>query len=128
VPVLEAIYTPVEPFASLPADAAIDSLTVSEGIQLDGSPVDPGDAFRSGQPTLYVSFDYSGMLNGILWRNIWYRDGNLFGGETRIWEWGAQGRTYFYRRPAGGFPPGDYQIQLLLEENVEQELEFSVRE
>jgi len=126
--VLEAIYTPVVPFATIPADALVGELTISTGVQLDGSPVNPGSDFPDGQSGLYVSFEYDNMLNGVLWRNIWFRDDALFGGETRVWEWGSRGRTYFYLRPAGGFPPGEYEVQLLLDEEVVQRASFAVLE
>jgi hypothetical protein len=127
VPVLEAIFTPVAPYATVPVDAAVGELTISTGVQLDGSPINPGSEFPDGQPGLYVSFDYENMLNGVLWRDIWFRDDALFAGETRVWEWGGRGRTYFYLRPAGGFPPGEYEVQFLLDDEVVRRASFRVQ-
>jgi hypothetical protein len=127
VPILEAIATPVEPFATLPAEADIQELTVSTGVQVNGTPINPGDAFLEGQPALYVSFGYDNMVNGVLWRHIWLRDGWLYGGGTVVWEWGERGRTYFYLRPEGGFVPGQYEVQMLLEEEVVQTVEFTIQ-
>ena len=126
VPILEAIYTPVVPFATIPAEALIQELTLSPGVELDGSPVNPGDAFADGQPALYVSFQYENMLNGVLWRHVWLRDGWLFGGGTRVWEWGSRGRTYFYLRPGEGFIAGQYEVQFLLDDEVVQTASFTV--
>jgi hypothetical protein len=125
--VLEAIYTPVVVYATVPADARAEELTVSRGVRLDGGAIGPGNVFQEGQAALYVSFDYSQMVDGFLWRHIWWRDGALFGGETRVWEWGSRGRTYFYLRPSEGFLPGEYELQLLLEEEVVQTVGFTVR-
>ena len=126
VPILEAIYTPVVPFATMPAEALIQELTLSPGVELDGSPVNPGDSFADGQPALYVSFQYENMLNGVLWRHVWLRDGWLFGGGTQVWDWGSRGRTYFYLRPSEGFTPGRYEVQFLLDEEVVQTASFTV--
>ena len=52
VPVLEAIFTPVAPYATVPADALVEELTISRGTQVDGSPISPGDEFQEGQPVL----------------------------------------------------------------------------
>ncbi len=95
-------------------------------MQLNGVAVNPGTEFAAGQAALYVSFDYSNMENGVLWRYIWYRDDALFNGGMRLWEWGAGGRTYFYLRPEGGFPPGEYEVQLLLDKDIVQTAEFEV--
>lgn len=126
VPVLEAILTPVTPFATLAAPAELSELTVSAGIQLSGSPIDPGTEFEEGRKALYVAFDYDRMANGLLWRHIWFRDGALIGGETRIWEWGRRGRTYFFLRPTGGFPAGQYEVRLLVDDEVVQTARFTV--
>ena len=126
VPVLEAILTPVTPFATLAAPAELSGLTVSAGIQVSGAPINPGTEFEEGRRALYVAFDYDRMVNGLLWRHIWFREGALIGGETRIWEWGRRGRTYFFLRPTGGFPAGQYEVRLLLEDEVVQTARFTV--
>jgi len=95
-------------------------------MQLNGEPINPGTQFPAGQEALYISFDYSNMVNGVLWRFIFYRNYELFGGATRLWEWGGSGRTYFYLRPAEGFPPGEYEVQMLLDEEIVQTAEFVV--
>jgi hypothetical protein len=127
VPILEAIYTPVTPSATVPADAEIGELTISRGMELNGTPVDPGTEFLVGQVTLFASFDYGNLANGILWRHVWLRDGALVGGETRIWEWGSRGRSYFFLSPEGGFQRGDYELRLLLDRRVVQTARFTVR-
>jgi hypothetical protein len=126
VPVLEAIFTPIAPYATVPANALVEELVISRGIRVDGSPINPGDEFQEGQPVLYVSFRYDQMVDGFLWRHIWLRDGALFGGGTRLWEWGNRGRTYFYLRPTQGFLPGQYEVLFLLEEEVVQTASFTV--
>lgn len=106
----------------------IGEMTVSRGIQVDGTPINAGTEFLAGQPVLYVSFDYVDMSNGILWRHIWLRNGNLVGGQTRLWEWNSRGRTYFFLRPSGGFQPGRYELQLLVDEKVITTTSFRVTE
>jgi hypothetical protein len=125
---MEAIYTPMTPFATMQLSAEIGEMTVSRGVQLDGTPVNAGTEFLAGQPVLYVSFDYSDMSNGILWRHIWLRNGNLVGGQTRLWEWNSSGRTYFFLSPPGGFQPGRYELQLLMDEKVITTTSFRVIE
>ncbi len=126
VPVLEAILTRVTPFATLAAPAELSELTVSTGIRLNGTSINPGTEFGEGKSALYVAFDYGRMVDGLLWRHIWFRDGALVGGETRIWEWGPRGRSYFLLRPTGGFPAGQYEVQLLLEDEVVRTTRFAV--
>jgi hypothetical protein len=126
VPVLTAVYTPVSPSAALPPNADIGELTLSQSIRVDGTPVDPGSEFEAGQPVLYVSFDFSGMIDGVLWRHVWWRDGALYGGETRVWEWKTVGRSYFRLLPADGFEPGDYRVEMMLEDEVVRSATFVV--
>ncbi len=126
VPILQAILTPVTPFATASADAEVGELTVSLGVNLGGAPIDPGTEFREGQPVLFVSFEYDNLWNGILWRNIWLRNEGLVAGETRLWEWGSRGRTYFFLRPVGGFLAGDYEVLLMLEDDIVQTVAFTV--
>lgn len=95
---------------------------------MDGTPVNAGTEFTAGQPVLYVSFDYADMSNGIIWRHIWLRNGGFVGGQTRIWEWGSRGRTYFFLRPPGGFQAGRYELQLLMDEQVITTTNFVVKE
>lgn len=126
VPILEAIYTPVSPSATVPAGAQIGELTISQSIELNGTPINPGDTFQNGQPILFVSFDFSGMVDGVLWRHIWLREGALVGGATRLWEWSSSGRTYFFLRLPDGFEPGDYEVQMMLEDEIVQTAQFTI--
>lgn len=128
VPVLEAIYTPVTPYATPPADAWLGPLTVSAAIAANGVPSEEDVEFQEGQRVLYVSFDYDDMLNGILWRYIWFKNGEFYAGGTRVWEWQNRGRTYFYLLPPGGFSAGWYDVQVLLEEDIVRSTRFVIRE
>jgi len=128
VPILEAIYTPVVPYSTPGPTAYIGELTVSRGVNLDGTPIDADTSFPVGRAVLFCSFNYVNMTNGVVWRHVWLRDGQLVGGGTRVWEWGARGRTYFFLRPLGGFLAGEYELQILVAEKVVQFTRFSVVE
>lgn len=126
VPIMEAIYTPVVPYATASIESEIGAITISGGVELNGEPIVPGTEFLSGTDILFASFDYQQMPNGVLWRHIWLRDGYLVGGETRLWEWGSRGRTYVHMQPRGGFTPGDYVVQILVDEVMVQFTQFTI--
>jgi hypothetical protein len=125
---MEAIYTPVVPFATAKPEAYLSDLTLSQNIEIDGTPINEGTEFAPGAEVVFVSFSYMNLSDGVLWRHIWLRNGNLYGGGTSVWEWGWRGRTYFWLKPQGGFVPGDYQVQLLIDEEVVQTADFTVKE
>ena len=99
---------------------------MSTGVEVNSTPINPGDSFPVGQTALYVSFRYTNMVDGVLWRHAWLRDGALYGGATMVWEWGERGRTVFYLRPEDGFEPGRYEVQVYLEDEVVQTTEFTI--
>lgn len=87
-----------------------------------GLPVNPDTLFPPGDHAMYVFFTYEGMQNGVERTFAWYKDGEYYErcSQTALWNWGDRGRTSYFCHPSTGWEPGNYEVHML----VEQDLQF----
>jgi hypothetical protein len=93
-----------------------------------GLPVDPGSEFPAGEHAVYVFFTYEGLQNGVERTFAWFKDGEYFErcSQTAPWEWGDRGRTSYFCTPSTGWEPGDYQVQVFVEDQLQFTAEFAI--
>jgi hypothetical protein len=108
-------------------DARITFVTLAADKDENGRPVDPGTEFPPGDHRVYLFISYEGMTNGLAWTFAISRDGELLDETIDSWEWGEQGETYLYYKPPGGYEPGLYQMQVLIEEHVQGIAQFEIK-
>lgn len=101
-----------EPSAGLKEDTKLGSIAFSTRLDSEYGAVDPEDIFAEGAYTLYATFSYEAMANGMEWAWVWRRDGEVVGGGNEIWNYGEEGPGYIYYNPEEGFQRGNYSLEV----------------
>jgi len=99
-----------------PADAVFSAIDFSN-IGLDGlnRAIEPTDTFTNPVGSMFAAFSYNGLIDGIQWTAIWYRQNELVSFETKPWDGGTGGYGFSEWHPnAAEWLPGEYQVQLFL--------------
>jgi len=105
------------------------NLVLARGIDKDHHPVNPGREFSVGAQPIYLFFDYRGMKPGTRWGHVWIWGGQQLDRSITAWpdDWGAAGTGWVFYTPEGGFQPGPYEVQLLVNDQVVASTSFIVR-
>ncbi len=121
-------YTPTPtPFPTFTPNVtqAVSSVTPQPGAtlrivalddQIDASyrPVNPRTTFEAGVKRLYLFVEFNAMTEGVLWRRVITKDGELFDDNTYLWGLEDSGSGYFFFGRDNGFEPGNYEIRLYI--------------
>lgn len=111
-PMLPEEFNSVEPQEELLPDTTITPLVFSTEIDNDYKPVSPRQVFGEGFYTIYATFDYDYMVEGMAWSWIWRRNGEIVNGGNELWAYGEDGPGWIYYEPPEGFAPGDYTLEV----------------
>lgn len=109
-------------------NARITFVTLAADKDENGQPVGQGTEFPPGDHRVYLFISYEGMIDGLAWTFDIYRGEEHLDGLTQAWEWGERGETYLYYKPPGGYEPGVYQMQVLIEDRVQGVAQFVITE
>lgn len=105
-------YDQLEPSVQLNKATTIDSIAFSTDISGDYQALDPSHRFTQGFFTLYATFAYEQMADGMVWSWVWRRNGDVIDGGNQVWDYGDEGPGYVYLRPEEGFGLGDYFVDI----------------
>lgn len=111
-PVLPEEFNTVEPQEELLPDTTITPLIFSTEIDDNYKPVAPRQVFGEGFFTIYATFDYDHMVEGMAWSWLWRRNGEIVNGGNELWAYGVDGPGWIYYEPPEGFAPGDYTLEV----------------
>jgi serine protease Do len=80
----------------------------------DGNLTDPVTSYEYGVSVLVATFDYSGFVDGEVWADAWYRDGESIYKDKYVWDQGASGNYFTYVNTADGTPfaEGTYHVEV----------------
>jgi hypothetical protein len=109
---LPSEYDQLEPLVQLNGSTTIDGVTFSTDITGDYQALDPSRRFTQGYFTLYATFAYEQMSDGMVWSWIWRRNGDVIDGGNQVWGYGDEGPGYVYLRPEEGFGLGEYFMDI----------------
>lgn len=109
---LPAEYDNFEPAVELSSETNLGQLAFSTDIDSKYSPVNPRQIFSEGRYTLYATFDYSKMDNGLEWAWVWRHNGAVIDGGNELWSYGSDGPGYIFLNPDEGFQNGEYELQV----------------
>jgi len=107
--------------------ATFGEITLARGVTDDNKPKDPGTVFPASSLRVYAFFDYQNLSDGVLWTQVWYREGKEIGRESNLWEWGSYGTAWIFLRPIGGYSRGEYEVRLYIGDELKQTATFTVR-
>jgi hypothetical protein len=105
-------FDTVEPTAELLPDTTITPLVFSTEMDDDYKAVAPRQVFGEGFFTIYATFDYDHMVEGMAWSWIWRRNGEVVNGGNELWAYGDDGPGWIYYEPPEGFQPGEYTLEV----------------
>jgi hypothetical protein len=128
LPLPEPALTPLPNAVPAGEDAHITIITLAADRDQAGEPVDPGEEFPPGDHRVYLFVTYEGMANGVTWTFAIYREGEYLDSTTQLWEWGADGRTYLYYKPPGGYEAGRYEMRVFIQDRLQGVAQFAITE
>jgi hypothetical protein len=111
---LPAEFDQFEPTAELTDATKLGEIAFSTDITSDYQPINSTRRFVSGYFTIYATFSYDGMANGMVWSWIWRWNGEIVDGGNQIWNYGPDGPGYVYFAPEEGFRLGEYTLDIWL--------------
>jgi hypothetical protein len=101
-----------EPKVELNEDTALGDISFSTKISNDYEAVDPTNIFAVGAYTVYATFSYDSMADGMAWAWVWRHDGEVVDGGNEYWEYGQDGPGYIFYNPEEGFRAGQYTLEV----------------
>ena len=124
--ILPEQYNQVEPVSELAAGTTIGPILFSTDISDDYDAVTASTRFGKGYFTLYATFDYEEMANGLSWSWVWRRNGEVVDGGNQSWSYGENGPGYVYFRPESGFDLGNYTLGVWVNGGLMAQSSFTV--
>ena len=119
--------------ASLPAERqatatgpTFSHLVFSTKVASDGRPINAAAILPSGSSSLYATFEFDRMKNGLQWTQVWAVDGKTVVSEQGAWDAGTSGRRVLQLSNPQGLPNGKYHLALAVKGEVAAEGEVVV--
>lgn len=109
---LPSEFDQFDPTAELSLNTELGSIEFSTEISDAYTAVNPTTVFPEGPFTLYATFAYSAMENGMEWAWVWRHNGQVVDGGNELWQYGQEGPGYIFFAPEEGFALGDYSLEV----------------
>lgn len=119
-------YDQVEAVSDLAASTAVGPILFSADISDDYEAISPSTRFGKGFFTLYATFAYEEMADGMSWSWVWKRNGEVVDGGNQRWSYGEDGPGYVYYRPESGFDLGNYTLEVWVNGDLMAQSSFTV--
>jgi hypothetical protein len=124
--ILPEQYDQIEAESELTANTAVGPILFSTDISDDYEAASPSTRFAKGYFTLYATFAYEEMTNGMSWSWVWRRNGEVVDGGNQSWSYGNSGPGYVYFRPESGFDLGNYTLEVWVNGDLMAQSSFTV--
>lgn len=111
-PQLPVEFDRFEPTAALNPDTSLGTILFSREITENFEPRSAARIFPEGFYTLYATFSYASMADGMEWAWVWKHNGRVVDGGNELWRYGANGPGYIYFGPEEGFQSGEYTLEV----------------
>lgn len=105
-------FNQFDPTAELAVNTNLGTLQFSTEVSDEYAPVQPRRIFPEGSYTIYATFDYEEMADGMEWAWIWRHNGEVRSGGNELWAYGDDGPGYVYLNPEEGFQSGEYTVEV----------------
>jgi hypothetical protein len=113
-PILPEAFDKFEPIAQLQGATAIGQILFSTEIGTNYEAINPRRIFAEGRYTLYATFDFADMSNGMEWSWVWRHNGSVVDGGNELWNYGENGLGFIYLNPTQGFSNGEYGLEVFV--------------
>jgi type VI secretion system secreted protein VgrG len=108
-------------------EAILSPILVATSLTSFNIPIDPAEAFDNPVGRLYGAFSYDHMTDGVRWSAFWNSGEETVCFETKPWDGGTGGYGYTDCLPEGGWPEGEYEIQVFIGTEWEVSTRFQIR-
>ena len=102
-------------------------ITFAEDVDSSDEPVNPGTVF-SEVDEIYAFFNVNNLENGTKWTRQWSLDGEIVSSQESVWSEGDVDYTWISLYSDDGLPPGGYQLELLIEDEIAQSATMEIVE
>ena len=126
MPALPEQFNQLEPTVELKPDTSIGDISFSSQISSDYQALEAGQRFGKGFFTLYATFDYDGLADGMTWSWVWRHNNQIIDGGNQVWSYGEDGPGYIYFQPEEGFQLGDYSLEVWVNDAMMAQSNFMV--
>jgi hypothetical protein len=109
---LPSEFDQLEPSADLNINTNLSPLLFSTEVTSDYEAINPGRIFPEGFFTIYATFAYEEMTDGMEWAWVWRHNGKVVSGGNELWNYGDDGPGYVYLNPEEGFQAGEYKVEV----------------
>lgn len=110
--------------ASFPAFGPVQ---FAHGVTEARLPVQPAAEFEQGVPEVFAIFPYTALAAEQSWHFTWTQNGQVVASqEAEAWNGKPSGLTYLSLTFADGFPPGEYALNLYLDDQIARSATFTV--
>lgn len=116
--VLPAAYDRFEPTADLLPTTELGTVVLSSTVTDEYKAINPASIFGEGHYTLYATFDYKDMADGMAWAWVWRHNGEVIDGGNELWVYGDEGPGYIYLSPEEGFDEGQYTLEVWVNDEL----------
>ena len=107
-----------EPTAKLGENSDLGTVSFSREITDDYEAIEPQEIFPEGFYTLYATFSYDGLADGMVWSWVWRHNGEILEGGNEVWNYGVEGPGYIYLNPEEGFDAGRYSLEVWVNDEL----------
>jgi hypothetical protein len=131
IPIIIDTPAPTDtPKPTEPTGPTIGPLTFATGIDPnDRTLINPSTKFPTGTTEIYACHEFWEMSADIRFSEYWYRDGSEFISDTFSWDLGESGaRCGSLRWTEGpkGYPPGNWEVKLYIDNELAQSGTFII--
>lgn len=101
-----------EPTVELNENTELGTIQFSTKINDEYQAENPTNIFAVGSYTVFATFSYEGMADGMAWAWVWRHEGEVVDGGNELWAYGEDGPGYIYYNPEEGFRAGEYTLEV----------------
>ncbi len=109
---LPAAYDRVKPKVDLKPGTNLGTVVFSSTVTDEYKAINPAGVFGEGFYTLYATFQYEEMADGMAWSWVWRHNNKVIDGGNELWVYGDEGPGYIYLNPEEGFGEGRYTLEI----------------
>lgn len=117
-PILPDEYNTISSRAVPLPTTSLGAIDFSTAVDNRYQAVDPTRRFLEGRFTVYATFRYEDMVDGVSWSWVWRRNNQVLSGGNALWKDGSSGPGYIYYNPEEGFLPGEYSLDVWVDGNL----------
>ncbi len=111
-------FTRFQPKADLNENTELGAIDFSTKIDDEYQSIDPTNIFAVGSYTVFATFSYDGMEDGMAWAWVWRYEGEVVEGGNELWAYGQDGPGFIYYNPEEGFNSGEYTLEVWVNDEL----------